>query len=323
MQKFEIQKVTINKSQNNIRLDKALTNYLNKYSRSNIKMLLLNHNVKKFDQTITDASYKVKTGEVYNIQIPTIIDNTFLGEDIPLNIIFEDDDILVVNKPAGMVTHPAPGNKENTLVNALIFYTNNNLSSINSKNRPGIVHRLDKETSGLIVIAKNNESHLKLSEQFKDHSIHRKYTAIVWGTPQNQTIKGYIERHKINRKKMSLNNQGKGKYSETSIVLKKNYKICSLIDCSLKTGRTHQIRLHLKKIGSPVIGDKTYGKNQTNKYSIDQENFNKFLLLKNFNRQALHAYTLGFLHPTSKKYIEFSSELPDDMLKLLEFISKY
>ena len=323
MQKLENHTITINKTQNNKRLDQALTHLLKKYSRSHIKILLLNENVKKTNKIITDASYKVKEGEIFTISIPKIIPSSYDPEDFPLNIIFEDNDIIVVNKSPGMTTHPAPGNQRNTLVNALLYHTNNHLSSINDSNRPGIVHRLDKDTSGMLVVAKNNFTHLNLSNQFRNHSIVRKYYAVVWGTPQNQTIKGYIKRDKINRKKMAFNKNGEGKYSETLIKLIKNYGICSIIECALKTGRTHQVRLHLSNINYPLVGDQVYRKNKITKYGKDKKNFNKYLFLRNFQRQALHAYILGFVHPTTKKYVEFKSELPEDMLKLLEFVVKY
>ena len=323
MQKFETHKVIIDKSQINKRLDQALTNLLKKYSRSNIKILLVNKNVKKSEEIITSASYKVKEGEIFNIKIPINIPSTYEPQDIKLSIVYEDNELIVLNKPAGMVTHPAPGNQHNTLVNALLYYTKNNLSSINDNNRPGIVHRLDKDTSGLIIIAKNNFSHSILASQFKLHTIKRKYFAIVWGIPENQIIKGYIERHRINRKKMAFNNKESGRYSETEIKLKKSFHICSLIECTLKTGRTHQVRVHMNAINNPLVGDKLYGKNIASRYGKNKENFNKFLLLKNFHRQALHAFSIGFIHPTSKKYMEFKSDLPDDMLKLLEFIVKY
>ena len=203
MSNFETKKIVINKSQSNKRLDQALTQLTVKYSRSQIKILLLNKNVKIANKIITNASYKVKEGEIFYINIPKIITSHYESEKIPLNIIFEDNDILVVNKPAGIVTHPAPGNQSNTLVNALIYHTKNNLSSVNDTNRPGIVHRLDKDTSGLLVIAKNNLSHIDLAKQFKEHSIIRKYYALVWGIPNNQIIKGYIQRHRTNRKKMA------------------------------------------------------------------------------------------------------------------------
>jgi len=323
MQLFKIKKITIDKSQTNKRLDQVLTKLIGKYSRSQIKILLQNKNVKISNKIIINASYKVKEGEIFNVKIPKIIPSNIEPQKIPLNIIYEDNDLLVINKPPGIVTHPAPGNQNNTLVNALLYHTKNNLSSINDSNRPGIVHRLDKDTSGLLVVAKNNLSHFNLSKQFKEHSIIRKYYAIVWGMPQNQIIKGYIQRHKINRKKMVLNLTNNGKYSETFIKINKSFEICSLIECTLKTGRTHQVRVHMNYIGYPLIGDKHYGKNKTSKFSKDKKNFNKFLLLKNFPRQALHAYLIGFTHPTSKKKLEFKSELPEDMLKLLEYIFKY
>ncbi len=323
MKKFYTHKIKIKKDQSFKRLDQVLTKLLDKITRSQVKILLQNQNVKKEGRIISDASYKVKDGEEYIISIPPIQQTTYKPEDIPLNIKYEDKEIIVVNKVAGMVTHPAPGNQSDTLVQALLNHTNNHLSSINQNNRPGIVHRLDKNTSGLIVIAKNNIAHLKLSNQFKNHSISRKYQAIVWGTPQNQTIEGYIERHKINRKKMSMNQNEKGKFSKTIMVLKKNFGICSIVECLLKTGRTHQVRLHMTSINSPIVGDKLYGRSKINKFSKDKENFNKFLILKNFSRQALHAYHLGFFHPSSNNYIEFESDLPEDMKNLLDLLVKY
>jgi len=323
MQSFESKKIIINKSQNNKRLDQALTKIIGKYSRSQIKILLQSKNVKISNKIITEASYKVKEGEIFFIKIPKIAIQNYEAQEIPLNIIYEDNDLLVIDKHPGIVTHPAPGNQNNTLVNALLHYTKNNLSSINGKNRPGIVHRLDKETSGLIVVAKNNSCHENLAKQFKEHSILRKYYAIVWGLPKNQIINGYIQRHKINRKKMTLNKLENGKYSETLIKNIKSYRICSLIECSLKTGRTHQVRVHMNSINFPLIGDKLYGKNKSSKYSKDKKNFNKFLFLKNFDRHALHAHILGFEHPKSKKMLKFKSNIPFDMSNLLEYIQNY
>ena len=322
MEKFYSHKLIINKEQNQLRLDQALTKISN-FTRSQIKILILNGNVKKNEQIITEASYRVKIGEEYILNITVSGEEKFEAEDIPLDIFFEDNDIIIINKFAGIVTHPAPGNNSGTLVNALLNHSKNNLSNINDNNRPGIVHRLDKETSGLMVIAKNNEAHLKLAEQFKDHSISRKYKAIVWGIPNNQMIEGYIERHKINRKKMSLNKNEKGKYSKTNIKLISSYEIASLVECSLETGRTHQVRLHMTSINFPLVGDKVYGKSKINQFGKDKDTFNKFLILKNFSRHALHAYHLGFNHPKSKKYIEFTNEIPTDMQNLINLIIKY
>lgn len=306
-----------------MRLDLALTKILHQYSRSHIKILLLNKNVKISNKIITNPSYKVKLGEVYSICVLKNITLSYEPQNIPLNIIYEDKHLLVINKIAGIVTHPAPGNQNNTLVNALLHHTKNKLSTLQENNRQGIVHRLDKDTSGLLIVAKNNQTHANLAKQFKEHSIHRKYYAIVWGVPHNQIIKGYITRHKINRKKLVLNLMQKGKYSETYINLKKNYGICSLIECTLKTGRTHQVRVHLNSIDSPLIGDKLYKKNNTKKYGKDKKNLNKYLFLKNFQRQALHAATIGFKHPITGKRLNFNTDLPKDMLELLTYISKY
>jgi len=323
MQKFYTHKIKINKEQNLARLDQALAKLLDKVTRSQIKILLQNHNIRKADNIITEASQKVKEGEVYSVSIPIIQQTSYQPENIPLDIKYEDENIIIVNKTSGMVTHPAPGHQTGTLVHALLKHTNNQLSSINKNNRPGIVHRLDKDTSGLIIIAKDNFTHLHLSEQFKNHSISRKYQAIVWGIPKNQKIEGYIGRCKINRKKMTLNQNKKGKFSQTIITLKKNFGVCSIVECLLKTGRTHQVRLHMNYINNPIVGDKLYGKNKINKFAKNKETFNKFLILKNFQRQALHAYHIGFIHPVTKKYLEFESKFPEDLKNLLDLLVKY
>ena len=316
-------KVNINKELSSIRLDKILTKKLEKYSRMQIKMLIKNGNVKLNNQPILDPSYLVRENDKFEISIIQSNKTKYTGENIRLDLIYEDTDLLVINKQAGIVTHPAPGNERGTLVQALLHHSENKLSDINGNNRPGIVHRLDKNTSGVMVIAKNNFTHINLANQFKLHSITRKYQAITWGVPANQNIEGYIERHRINRKKMSLNNQGKGKFSKTEIKLVKSFQNSSLIECTLHTGKTHQIRLHLTSIDAPIVGDEVYGKNKINKYGLDKINFNKFLILKNFPRQALHATHLSFFHPTLKKNVEFNSKLPEDMENLLDLLLKY
>ena len=316
-------KVNINKELSSIRLDKILTKKLEKYSRMQIKMLIKNGNVMLNNQPILDPSYSVRENDKFEISIIQSNKIKYLGEDITLDIIYEDDELLIINKQSGIVSHPAPGNEKGTLVQALIHHAKNKLSNINGNNRPGIVHRLDKNTSGVMVIAKNNFTHINLADQFKLHSITRRYQAIVWGVPSNQTVQGYIQRHSINRKKMSLNNKGEGKYSKTDIKLIQSFQNASLIECTLHTGRTHQIRLHLTSINSPIIGDGIYGKSKVNQFGKDKENFNKFLILKNFSRQALHASHLGFYHPTLKKNVEFNSNLPEDMQNLRNLLLKY
>ena len=300
-----------------------LVSKLEGYSRTQIKTLILNGNVCLDEKEIKDPSYITKENENYFINIILKQETKHSAENIDLNIIFEDEDLIVINKPPNLVMHPAPGNESGTLVNALMHYTNNQLSNLDDNSRPGIVHRLDKDTSGILVVAKNNNVHINLAEQFKEHTISRRYKAIVWGTPDNQSIEGYIERNRKNRKKMSLNNKGFGKYSKTDIKLEKTFGIASLVDCHLHTGRTHQIRLHLTSKNFPIIGDKIYGKSKINQFGKDKNTFNKFMILKNFERQALHAYHLGFDHPTSKKRMDFDIEIPEDFKNLIELLLKY
>ncbi len=323
MNEFYNLKLTINKQLSSQRLDKVLVSKLEGYSRTQIKTLILNGNVCLDEKEIKDPSYITKENENYFINIILKQETKHSAEDIDLNIIFEDKDLIVINKPPNLVMHPAPGNESGTLVNALMHYTNNQLSNLDDNSRPGIVHRLDKDTSGILVVAKNNNVHINLAEQFKEHTISRRYKAIVWGTPDNQSIEGYIERNRKNRKKMSLNNKGFGKYSKTDIKLEKTFGIASLVDCHLHTGRTHQIRLHLTSKNSPIIGDKIYGKSKINQFGKDKNTFNKFMILKNFERQALHAYHLGFDHPTSKKRMDFDIEIPEDFKNLIELLLKY
>jgi len=323
MNDFYNLKISINKQLSSQRLDKVLVTSLNSYSRTQIKNLILNGNVLKDNIEIKDPSYITKEYENYNINIFFVQKKDHKPEDINLNIVYEDESLIVINKPPNLVMHPAPGNESGTLVNALMYYTKNKLSNLDDNSRPGIVHRLDKDTSGILVIAKNNSTHINLAEQFKDHSISRRYKAIVWGSPDSQTIEGYIERNKKNRKKMSLNNKGYGRYSKTIIKLEKSYGIASIVDCELHTGRTHQIRLHLTSKNCPIVGDKIYGRSKINQFGKDKKNINKFMILKNFERQALHAYHLGFEHPISKKRMNFDVELPEDFRNLIDLIVKY
>ena len=244
-------------------------------------------------------------------------------KEIKLDIIFEDKDILVVNKPKGMVVHPGAGNNENTLVNALLFKYNKNLSDINGSLRPGIVHRIDKETSGLLVVAKNNLAHSNLGNQFSKHTIKRKYLCLSWGVirPLNGKISTLISRDKRNRQLMCVSDfNGKRavtNYKTIKVFNLKNIPKISLIECELETGRTHQIRVHFKYKGTSLLGDKQYGKNNIKFKKINNEFFAK---LNELSGQALHAKTLEFIHPVSKKRMSFSSDLPSSFKKILKLL---
>ena len=242
-----------------------------------------------------------------------------------LDIVFEDKDIIIINKPSGMVVHPGAGNYENTLVNGLLYKYKKKLSDINGNLRPGIVHRIDKETSGLLVVAKNNLAHSKLGEQFSNHTIKRKYLALVWGVirPLNGKIETLIARSKKNRQLMAVS-ETRGKKAVTNYFTKKIYNIqnipkISLVECQLETGRTHQIRVHMSFKKNPLLGDKQYGKKNLKFKKIDKDFEKK---LNYLNRQALHAKSLGFIHPTNKKFINFESKLPKDYKKLLDLLNK-
>lgn len=300
----------------NTRLDKFLCSHLNDFSRSRLQKLISEGFVECDDVVISDNSHKVKTGDVYQITIPQLQDAEPVPQDITLDIVYEDDDIIVVNKPSGMTVHPAPGAYDGTLVNALLFHCENNLSGIGGVRRPGIVHRIDKETSGLLVVAKNDSAHHFLSEQFAEHSIERTYLAVVYGVPADLEghIEGYIGRSNIDRKKMAVV-AGGGKFAATNYkTLQIFQRAASLVQCNLETGRTHQIRVHMSSIGNALIGDKVYVKNKKSmvQLPIDLKNY-----VNNFPRQALHAKSLGFIHPRSGQFMFFDSSLPPDMEELL------
>ncbi len=290
-----------------IRLDKFLSDKTG-LSRNRILSLIKNECL----TPSLKADTKVKSGQVFELTIPPAMeDETPKAQNIELNILYEDDDIIVINKPPFLVVHPACGNWDNTLVNALLYHCGNSLSGIGGIKRPGIVHRIDKETSGILVIAKNDFAHQHLSRQFSDHSIKRIYTAIVYGLcPTQGTITGNIGRDPRNRQRQAIVLTG-GKEATTHYRLIKPLfdGLCSLIECELETGRTHQIRVHMTSLKHPLVGDKIYG---TSPKGTPKE-------IKNFHRQALHAGVLGFIHPRTGKYIEFFAPLPEDMQNLLEF----
>ena len=306
------------------RLDIVLTKLLPELTRSNLKKIIELNQVKINNIIINAPSKKLKIND--NIEINLIPKQEIKIEPYKtkLNIVFEDKDILVINKPAGMVVHPGAGNYTETLVNALI-YKYKKLSDLNGSTRPGIVHRIDKETSGLLVVAKNNKAHAHLGKQFNDHSISRTYQALVWGVlrPLSGRIETLIGRSRKNRQLMSVTEiTGKKavtNYSTLKVFDIKDIPKISFVECQLETGRTHQIRVHMAYKGNSLLGDQQYGKKNLKFKKLNEEFAEK---LKVLNRQALHAKNLGFIHPTTNKFISFESELPADFKKILNLLNK-
>ena len=309
-----------------MRLDKFLTENLKNLSRSQIKKIIVSKNIKINKKQIIASSEKIKENDLIEVNIPEIKTNYIEPKKINLDIIYEDEDIIVINKNSGLIVHPGAGNKDETLVNGLLYLYKNNLSNLNGEFRPGIVHRIDKDTSGIIVVAKNNHAHALLSEQFSKHTISRKYVALVWGVirPLNGKISTLISRSKKNRQLMSVSDRlGKKavtNYKTIKTFSSKEIPKISLVECILETGRTHQIRVHLEYKGNPLIGDKKYGKKKT-KFKKINKKFNE--MLSSFSRQALHAKSLGFIHPTKKKFVSFDSKLPNDFKKMLDFLDNF
>lgn len=303
------------------RLDKWLSERLPDLSRTRIKALIEGGLVVSAGQTIADASHRVKPGQAYVVTVPPDAPAEPEPQDIALTVVYEDADLIVIDKPAGLVVHPAPGSPDQTLVNALLAHCGESLSGIGGVRRPGIVHRIDKDTSGLMVAAKNDRAHASLSEQFAEHSIDRAYKALVWGlpTPREGEIEGNIGRSPHDRKKMAVVASG-GKTALTRYKVIRPYAqaAVSLVECRLATGRTHQIRVHMTSIGHPLVGDQTYGRQRAARLrNLTPETRNR---LSDFPRQALHAYLLGFRHPSSGKHLIFESDIAFDISVLLKFL---
>ena len=314
----------INKKNNGERLDVFLSNEIKNLTRSYIKKLIEKNKVKLNKVINTSPSTKIKTNDKIIIDIIEEENHKLVSSKIKLDVVYEDKDFLIVNKPKGMVVHPGAGNYKDTLVNALIYKYKNSLSNINGNSRPGIVHRIDKETSGLLVVAKTNLSHSNLGKQFSDHSIKRKYQCLAWGVvrPLSGRIETLISRNKKNRQLMTVSDIN-GKKAITNYKTIKVFNIkdvprISLIECELETGRTHQIRVHLKYKGASLLGDKQYGKKNIKFKKINKEFFNVLLQL---GGQALHAQTLEFIHPSRKKWVSFESKLPYDFKKMLDLLN--
>lgn len=299
-------KVQSNGSKNYLRVDKYISQIDTNLTRSYIQVLLENGNILVNDQKVK-TSYKISDGDIITIDIPQNIELEVVAQDIPLDIVYEDNDIIMINKPKGMVVHPAHGNYDNTLVNAVLSHCKGNLSGINGVIRPGIVHRIDKDTTGILVIAKNDNAHKDLAKQFKEHSINRIYVALVKGIIEENegTIDMPISRDKVQRKKMSVDRNGKKAVTHFKVL--ERFRNYTLVELKLETGRTHQIRVHMSQINHPLVGDDVYAKGK-----------NEF----NIKGQLLHAKTLGLVHPVTKEYIEFSTKIPNEFNCVLEYLRK-
>ena len=309
----EVHTLSVDASQAGMRLDKWLVDRLPHLSRSRLQGLIADGMLEDEDGPVTETSHKVRLGDTYELTIPAALPAEPEPENIPLDVAYEDEFLIVVNKPAGMVVHPAAGNYSGTLVNALLYHCRSSLSGIGGVQRPGIVHRLDKDTSGLIVAAKTDEAHRGLSAQFAEHSLNRAYHAICWGVPlpRQGEIEGSIGRSSSDRKKMAMVSHG-GKFALTRYHVRRSFgTIASLVECRLATGRTHQIRVHMASIGHSLVGDPLYG-HPTRGIN---EDIRRTLAI--FPRQALHAFQLGFIHPATGQKINFEADFPKDIKDLI------
>lgn len=324
---YEHYRVEVDKGQAPIRLDKFLMDRIANATRNKLQNAIETEAVKVNEKAVK-ASYKVKPLDVISISLPEPPrDTDIVPENIELNIVFEDEDLLVVNKPAGMVVHPAYNNWQGTLVNALAFHFQNLPTSQNGEGRPGLVHRIDKDTSGLLVIAKTELAMAHLAKQFYDHSIERTYYALVWGEPKEPkgTIDAHVGRSLKDRRVTAVFPEGEfGRNAITHYKLLKPLRYVSLVQCNLETGRTHQIRAHMQYLGHPLFNDATYGGDRI----VKGTNFSKYKAFvdncfKMLPRQALHAKSLGFIHPRSKEYLQFDSALPQDFQNVIDKWEKY
>jgi len=307
------------------RIDRFLQTQLNAFSRTKIQQLINEGQVKLNDIPILNSSKKIKEKDQIKVDFPIEKETSIKPNKIPLDILYEDNDLVIINKSPGVVVHPGAGNYEKTIVNGLLFKYKNNLSGIGGKLRPGIVHRIDKDTSGVIVVAKNDRAHVDLSKQFSNHTIKRVYEALIWGSlkPQNGKINEKISRSIKNRQLMAVSKE-KGKtaitnYKTLKVFQNFNLPKISLIECRLETGRTHQIRVHMNFKGNPILGDKSYGKSKRKYKKINLDLEKK---INNFSRQALHAKSLSFIHPTTKKEIFFEAKRPEDFDNLIKNLKK-
>ena len=313
----------VNQAENKLRVDIFIKKREEIISRSRIKNLILDKKLKINNKLIIDPSKKISYNDEVSLVIPESKKTSLKPYKYKLDIVYEDKDLIVLNKPSGIVMHPGAGNFDNTIVNALINYDKNSLSNISGELRPGIVHRIDKNTSGLVVIAKNNQTHEHLSIQFSKHTIKRIYQLLIWGKirPSKGKIETFITRSSKNRQMMEVSgNRGKKaitNYKTIEVFENKNTPTLSLVECQLETGRTHQIRVHMNYLGNSIVGDDKYKKRIKKIKNVDpllEKN------LKNLNRQFLHAKTIGFIHPKKKKEMSYNSILPKELKKILKIL---
>jgi 23S rRNA pseudouridine1911/1915/1917 synthase len=290
-------------------------------SRSRLKSLILDGQITVDGATISDPSTPVKPGSVFELSVPPPEAAEPIAQDIPLSVVFEDAHLIVIDKPAGMTVHPAPGSPDRTLVNALLFHCGQTLSGIGGVKRPGIVHRIDKDTSGLLVVAKSDAAHHGLADLFAEHNIERTYRALAWGVllPSVGHIETEIGRHPSDRKRMAVRPEGRGKHAITHYkVLESFGETACLVECQLETGRTHQIRVHLAHLGHPLVGDQIYARGRTGKVASLEDNTRA--ALAEFPRQALHAASLGFVHPITEEELFFESPSPADFENMIKML---
>jgi len=314
----------VSAEQAGFRLDRFLTGALVDLSRSRLQGLIEEGAVWRAGATIRDGNTRVKPGEIYEVRVPEPVPAEPRGQDIPLSIVYEDRDLIVIDKPPGLVVHPAAGNPDGTLVNALIAHCGASLGGIGGVARPGIVHRLDKDTSGLLVAAKTDRAMASLAKQFAAHTVQRAYNAVVWGSPRlgDGMIEGDIGRNPFDRKRMAVvRNAGKAARTRYRVIERfgdAGRPLASLLECRLETGRTHQIRVHLTHLGHPLIGDPSYGKARVAPRAKTEAEVTAYAAASGFPRQALHAWLLGFQHPTTHEDIRFESAWPADFSGLVE-----
>ena len=318
-------KLIVEQNSNKKRIDTFIFENCSELSRTRIKNLIIDKKLKINGKINEIPSKKINIGDHILLEVPKPKKTSLKPFNFKLNIIFEDDDLIIIDKPAGISMHPSPGNYDNTIVNALMNYEKIKLSTIGDELRPGIIHRIDKDTSGLVVIAKNNLSHENISKKFREHSIDRVYNALVWGKlrPQSGIIDTFITRSKKNRQLMDVSFT-KGKkaitnYKTIKVFEGKNIPTLSLIECKLKTGRTHQIRVHMNYKGNQIVGDKKYVKKYKKLNSVSKEINEK---ISKLNRQFLHAKILGFKHPRTEKKLFFESNLPNELRNIINVLEK-